>query len=65
MKERLNQFRSGGAALGFLIAYYQIQAGLVPEGDLLLVAGAFATISSGLADYLHGILLETVQNDGS
>jgi hypothetical protein len=58
MKKRLNQFRSGGAAFGFLIAYYQVGAGIVPEGDLLLVGGAFATLSSGLADYLHGILLE-------
>jgi hypothetical protein len=58
MKERLNQFRSSGAAIGFLLAYYQVQAGVVPEGDLLLVGGAFAALASGLGDYLHGILLE-------
>jgi hypothetical protein len=58
MKERLNQFRSSGAAIGFLVAYYQVQAGLVPEGDLLLVGGAFAALASGLGDYLHGVLLE-------
>lgn len=58
MRNRLNQFRSGGAAVGFLIAYYQVQAGLVPESDLLLVGGAFAALVSGLGDYLHGILLE-------
>jgi hypothetical protein len=58
MKERLNQFRSSGVAVGFLIAYYQVQAGLLPEDDLLLVGGAFAALASGLGDYLHGLLLE-------
>lgn len=58
MKERLNQFRSSGAAVGFLIAYYQVQAGVVPEGDLVLVGGAFAALASGVGDYLHGLFLE-------
>jgi hypothetical protein len=58
MNERLNQFRSVGAAAGFLLAYYQVQAGLVPESDLLLVGGACAALVSGLGDYLHGVLLE-------
>jgi len=58
MKERLNQFRSSGAAVGFLVAYYQVSAGLVPESDLLLVGGAFAALASGVGDYLHGFLLE-------
>jgi hypothetical protein len=58
MNKRLNQFRSAGVAAGFLIAYYQVQAGLVPESDLLLVGGAYAALVGGLSDYLHGVLLE-------
>jgi hypothetical protein len=62
MRERLNQFRSVGAAMGFLVAYYQVQAGIVPESDLLVVGGAFAAVVGGIGDFCHGWLLEQVDS---
>ncbi|MFB6216212.1 MAG: hypothetical protein ABEJ72_04480, partial [Candidatus Aenigmatarchaeota archaeon] len=57
----MNQFRGGGAALGFLIAYYQHQAGLIPQPDLVLVASAYVALVSTIGDYLHGFILEQTQ----
>jgi len=63
MKERLNQFRTGGGAIGGLIAYYQMIAGVIPESDLIIVATLWGGAISVLGDFCHGWFIEG--EDGS